>query len=245
MFNHSSRKKEDKNRFNFKKFFQKNKRLKKLSLIAMYNIPYFKENNQEEVIGFIQKQPFALVTGCSLNSKPVATQLPLLLEKKNDKIFLCGHLMKATDHHKAFIENQNVLCVFTGPHTYVSATWYSDPHQASTWNYISVHVRGVIKFLDDNALVDVLKKTTLHFENNNHESSTVFENLPNDYCNRLMKAIVPFEIEVLEIDNVFKLSQNRDKESYSNIIEKLKEQGGDGILIAGEMEKRKAERGLL
>ncbi|MBA2329745.1 MAG: FMN-binding negative transcriptional regulator, partial [Flavisolibacter sp.] len=128
--------------------------------------------------------------------------------------------------------------VFTGPHTYVSATWYTDPHQASTWNYISVHVKGVIKFLGDEALVDVLKKITLHFENNNHESSTVFDNLPEDYRNRLMKAIVAFEIEVIEIDNVFKLSQNRDKESYRNIIEKLKKQGGDGSLIAGEMEKR-------
>jgi transcriptional regulator len=88
----------------------------------MYNIPYFKEDNQEEVLEFIQKQPFALVSGCSINYKPVATQLPLLLEKKNDKIFMYGHLMKATDHHKAFIENSNVLCVFTGPHTYVSAT---------------------------------------------------------------------------------------------------------------------------
>jgi transcriptional regulator len=208
----------------------------------MYNIPYFKENNPDAVIEFIQKQPFAFVTGCNLNNYPVATQLPLLLEKKEDKIFLYGHLMKSTDHHQAFMENSNVLCVFTGPHSYVSATWYSDPHQASTWNYISVHVRGVIKFLDDDALVGVLKKTTLHFENNNHESSTVFDNLPHDYRNRLMKAIVAFEIEVEEIDNVFKLSQNRDKESYSNIIEKLKAQGGDGRFIADEMEKRVSER---
>lgn len=211
----------------------------------MYNIPYFKENNQEAVIEFMEKQPFALVTGCTTDSKPVATQLPLLLEKKDDKIFLYGHLMKSTDHHEAFLKNSNVLCVFTGPHTYISATWYSDPRQASTWNYISVHAKGEIKFLDDDALVEVLKKTTLHFENNNHESTTVFDNLPHDYRNRLMKAIVAFEIEVIEIDNVFKLSQNRDKESYRHIIEKLKEQSGDGSLIADEMEKRKAERGYL
>lgn len=210
----------------------------------MYNIPYFKEKNEEAVIEFMQKQPFAFLSGSDLNNHPVATQLPLLLEKKENKIFFHGHMMKSTDHHKAFIENPNVLCVFTGPHTYVSATWYSDPHQASTWNYISVHARGTIKFLDDDALVDVLRKTTLHFESDNHASTTVFDNLPHEYRNRLMKAIVAFEIEVKEIDNVFKLSQNRDKESYTNIIEKLKEQGGDGSLVASEMEKR-YERGFL
>jgi transcriptional regulator len=53
-----------------------------------------------------------------------------------------------------------------------------------------------------------------------------------------MKAIVAFEIEVKEMDNVFKLSQDRDAKSYDNIKELLKEQGEDGQVIAAEMEKR-------
>ena len=36
-----------------------------------------------------------------------------------------------------------------------------------------------------------------------------------------MKAIIAFEVEVMEIDNVFKLSQNRDEESFHNIIAQL------------------------
>ena len=40
---------------------------------------------------------------------------------------------------------------------------------------------------------------------------------------------------------MFKLSQNRDEESYQNIISKLKEQGGNSALIAEEMSKRKAD----
>ena len=35
--------------------------------------------------------------------------------------------MRNTDHHKAFIENPKALAVFTGPDTYVSASWYSNP----------------------------------------------------------------------------------------------------------------------
>jgi transcriptional regulator len=56
-----------------------------------------------------------------------------------------------------------------------------------------------------------------------------------------MKAIVSFEIEVAEIDNVFKLSQNRNEKSYHNIIEKLEQQGGDGKYIAAEMKKRTSQ----
>jgi len=204
----------------------------------MYNLPYFKENDQQVVIEFIHQHPFAFIAGCDENNKPVATQIPVFIEERDGKLFLSGHMMKQTDHHKAFEKNPNVLCVFTGHHTYVSATWYSNPKQASTWNYMSAHIKGKLKFLDEQSLIEVLRKTSLHFENGNKSSSTVYDNLPEDYRNRLIKAIVAFEVEVESIDNVFKLSQNRDKESYQHIIEKLSEQDADGKIIAEEMNKR-------
>jgi len=146
--------------------------------------------------------------------------------------------MKNTDHHKAFLSNENVLVVFSGNHTYVSATWYSNPHMASTWNYMSVHAKGIIRFLGDDELENVLRMTSLHFENYDHQSTTSYDNLPLEFKQRVMGAIVAFEIEVKEIDTVFKLSQDRDYESYINIIKKLKEQREDGQVIAAEMEKR-------
>jgi transcriptional regulator len=106
---------------------------------------------------------------------------------------------------------------------------------------MSVHVRGIIRFLDDNALEDVLRMTTLHFENHDQQSSTVFDNLPSEFKQRVMKAIVAFEIDVKEMDTVFKLSQDRDAQSYQNIIVRLREQGEDGLEIAAEMEKRTNE----
>lgn len=204
----------------------------------MYNLPYFKESDQDVILEFIHRHPFAFIAGCDEN-KPVATQIPVFIEERDGKLFLSGHMMRQTDHHKAFEKNTEVLCVFTGQHSYVSATWYTDPHQASTWNYMSVHVKGQIRFLDETALIDVLKKTSLHFENGNSDSPTVFDNLPEDYRSRMLKAIVAFEVAVASIDNVFKLSQNRDRESYEHIIGKLEEQDVDGKFIAEEMKKRK------
>ena len=191
----------------------------------MYNLPYYKEKEHGVIRDFIDQYPFAFLSGCNAESQPVATQVPVFIENNNGKEILRGHIMKNSDHHKAFLNNNNVLVVFTGPHTYVSGTWYSNMHIASTWNYMSVHVRGVIRFLDDRALADILRKTSLHFENYNRQSPTVYDNLPDDFKQKVMKAIVPFEIEINEMDNVFKLSQDRDYESYQNIISHLKEQG--------------------
>lgn len=204
----------------------------------MYDIPYHKEKDEQVIKEFIAKYPFAFLSGVDSENKPVATQIPLFIEEKDGRKILRGHIMKNTDHHKAFIQNENVLAVFTGHNTYVSGTWYSNPHTPSTWNFMSVHVKGIIKFLVDKALVDMLRMITLHFENYNKNSETIFDNLPAEYTARLMKAIVAFEIEVKEIDTVFKLSQDRDIKSYVNIIDKLKNQDESGKIIAEEMEKR-------
>ena len=207
----------------------------------MYDLPYYKEKDDTIVKQFIDEHPFAFLAGCDTENKPVATQVPVFIEQEDGKHFLRGHIMKNTGHHKAFLFNPNVLAVFTGHHTYVSATWYSNPHQASTWNYMSVHVKGVIRFLDDRGLADILRKTSLHFEDYNKQSATVFDNLADEYKQKLMKAIVAFEIEVKEMNHVFKLSQDRDEKSYENIKEKLTQQGGSAQVIAGEMEKRTKE----
>lgn len=205
----------------------------------MYDIPYHKAHDDRDITDFIARYPFAFFTGCDAENRPVATQVPVFLEERDGRRILRGHIMRNTDHHKAFLHNPHVLVVFTGHHSYVSGTWYSNPHTPSTWNFMSVHVQGIVRFLDDDALIDVLRTTTLHFEKNDPLSTTVYDNLPADYTARLMKMIVAFEVEVQVIDTVFKLSQDRDQASYRNIINRLLEQGDeDGRVIAQEMEKR-------
>ncbi len=217
----------------------------------MYNYPHYKEHDHEKVIGLMKAHPFITLIGSDNNGRIELTQIPVLLEEREGKVFIHGHIARKSDHHKAFDENPNVLALFTGAHTYVSGTWYTgNPQQASTWNYISVHARGQIKFLDETALIELLKKLSLHFENNNTASSTVYENLPADYKEKLLKAIVAFELEVTELDDVHKLSQNRDEKSYDNIVHQLKQQEGDVRLddrfgrakeIGDLMEKRKEQ----
>ena len=208
----------------------------------MYNYPHYKEQDREKVIGFMKDHPFITLIGADKNGRIEATQIPVLIEEKEGKLFIYGHMAKKSDHHRAFEEIPNVLALFTGAHTYVSGTWYSgNPQQASTWNYISIHARGQIKFLDETALVGLLKKLSLHFENNNLTSSTIYDNLPVDYKEKMIKAILAFELEVTEMDNVHKLSQNRDEKSYDNIVQQLKQQDGDAKEIGELMEKRKEQ----
>lgn len=207
----------------------------------MYHFSYFKEKDKQAILDFIEEYPFAFMTGSFSSGAQIATQIPVLLEERNGELYLQGHIMRNTDHHKAFIENPNALLVFTGPSCYVSASWYSNPQIGSTWNYMSVHVAGQVKFMSEEELIAFMQKLTLKFEKGNDQSPTFYKNLPDSFLSKMMPAIVGFEIKADKIENVFKLSQNRDEKSYLNIISKLQAIGGSSALVAAEMIKRKAE----
>lgn len=206
----------------------------------MYNFSYFKEEDRQVLLRFINNYPFAFITGSFKDGRQVATQIPVLVEERDGILYLQGHIMRNTDHNKAFVENPQTLAVCTGPHTYVSASWYTNPQSGSTWNYMSVHMRGEMIMMPDEGLIKLMKKLTLHFEGHNSASPTIFDNLPADYVNKMLRGIVGFEIRVDEFENVFKLSQNRDEKSYQNIIQKLEaqEDKGNAALIADEMKNR-------
>jgi transcriptional regulator len=207
----------------------------------MYHFSYFKEKDKQTILDFLSDYPFAFMTGSYLSGEQIATQIPILFEERNGELFLQGHIMRNTDHHKAFEENQNTLLVFTGPSSYVSASWYSNPQIGSTWNYMSVHISGKINFMSNEELIQFMRKLTLKFEKGNTQSLTIYDNLPDQFLDKMMPAIVGFEIKADKIENVFKLSQNRDEKSFLNIISKLEEQGGNSALVAIEMKKRTAE----
>ena len=202
----------------------------------MYKVSYFTEPDRELIIAFMKEYSFAMVTGVGENY-PAATQLPLEIEEKDGKLFLKGHLMRKTDHHLAFENNNNVLVLFTGPHCYVSAAWYNNPKTASTWNYMTVHARGKITFTNDEGTYEAIKSVTNKYEG--ADTKAAFNNMPPEYVMPLIKAIVGFSIEIESLENVFKLSQNKSKEEQLNIINNLRGRNEkDDALIALEIEKR-------
>lgn len=202
----------------------------------MYKFSHYTEQDQQKVIDFMKENTFAFITGMG-EDYPVATQIPLAIKIKDGKIFLEGHMMKKTDHHLAFEKNNSVLVLFTGPHCFVNANWYTDPQMGSTWNYMTVHAKGKITFMDEEGTRNAVKAVSDKYAGTTSESA--FDNLPKEYINHMVKAILGFTIEVETFENVFKLSQNRDEASQKNIIEQLKKRGdANSAAIALEMENR-------
>src|SRR5688500_634816 len=116
----------------------------------MYNFPQYKEDDQAEILRFMHEHPFVTIIAVDKKGRIEATQIPVMIDVRDEKIFLTGHVVKKSDHHKAMQDNPAPLIIFSGAHTYVSGTWYtSNLQQASTWNYVSLHARGTLRWMDE------------------------------------------------------------------------------------------------
>lgn len=205
----------------------------------MYNLSHFTEANEDVIFDFMEKNSFVNIVGYD-GEYPVATHVPVSIKKVEGKIILIGHVMKHTSHYKAFAQNENVLVIFNGPHCYVSAGWYEKKDVASTWNYIDVQAKGKIKFSDAEGTKEIIRDLTNHYEP--EESDAAFNKLLPEYIERLLKAIIGFTIEISNVENVFKLSQNHHLQNRQNIVEKLSASTDAGAnAIAFEMKKRLSE----
>ena len=140
----------------------------------MYKFPYYTEDDFQKVVDFMKANSFATIIGHG-EKYPAASHIPLEIEMtENGKIFLNGHLMKKTDHHIAFEKNEHVLVIFNGPHTQVSASWYTNPAMGSTWNYMTVHAKGKIHFKDEQGTYEAVKAITAKYEGYEKTSSLAF-----------------------------------------------------------------------
>lgn len=201
----------------------------------MYKLPEYTGHSRAQHIAFMQEHSFAFVTGMDAQY-PVATQLPLILQEDGDKLFLLGHLMRKTDHHRAFEKNKHVLVLFYSPHAFINANWYQQPTKGSTINYMCVQAKGIIHFLDEAGTRDAVKSITDKMVGSDTAAS--FENLSAQYVDSMVKAIAGFKIEVTDLQSVFKLSQDKSEEDQARIIAQLEQRSDAGsIFIANKMKE--------
>jgi transcriptional regulator len=201
----------------------------------MFTPDIYKNENKEEIHTFLKENSFGILIN-QTEGKLCATHIPLELDTNNKGLsVLQGHISKENPQWKEFKGNDEVLAVFSGPHSYISSSWY-DHENVPTWNYIAVHVYGKIKIVEDEAVIESLKKLVDKYEKNSENPIRI-----EDLSKKTMlqtRGIVGFEIEITEIQATKKMSQNREKIDYNNIILELeKTNNNESIAVANEMKK--------
>ena len=203
----------------------------------MYIPKRYEIQDSREVEAIIRNHAFATVISCH-EGAPIATHLPLELMSDGCQHKLLGHFARANQHWKAIGAETEVLAIFHGPHTYISPRWY-DHVNVPTWNYISVHCYGKMRFIEGTELRAALDRLVRHYEGSSPTGYSV-EKLPAEFFWSQVKGIVGFEITVSRIEAAGKLSQNRDAKNFAMVMSELRKRADENSLaVADAMETRK------
>ncbi|QQN81882.1 FMN-binding negative transcriptional regulator [Bacillus toyonensis] len=199
----------------------------------MYIPKYFAIQDEEMKYETIEQNSFATLFS-QHNGEPYATHLPLLLNRET--LTLYGHFARPNAQWKDS-ENQQVLAIFQGPHSYISPSWYETNKAVPTWNYVAVHVYGELEVVEDkqellNSLQDLVHK----YED--PQSTYSLDDVDPDYMAGLSKGIVGFKIKINKIEGKAKLSQNHSIERRNLVVEKLEKVGSEGSKRVAELMRK-------
>lgn len=190
----------------------------------MYIPASFRETDTATLHEFVRAHSFALLVSQGAGGL-IASHLPLLLDVDADGDAdagphgrLLGHMARANPQWKA-IEGET-LAVFSGPHAYISPSWYETPGTVPTWNYAAVHVYGTLRIVEDRAgLLDILARSVATYESGRPDPWPFDPTGPE--VEAMLKAIVGFRIAIQRIEGKWKLNQNHPEERRRKVIRAL------------------------
>lgn len=181
----------------------------------MYLPTHFEIKDLSLLCSFVKEYPFgSLVTNS--NNELNANHYPFLIDQ-SDEIILWTHLARNNPQWKTLVHSPECLLIFTGPHAYISPVYYENKLNVPTWNYTAVHISCDTEIVDDTLEQKVLMKRFVESFEKENNTNWDFD-LPEEFSNKLLNAIVWLKFKVKKIDGKFKLNQNREKNDYQKVL---------------------------
>jgi len=195
----------------------------------MYNPPTHRVDDLSEVFDLIETAAFGHLVSFGMHGFN-ATALPLLLDRAEGQFgTLRGHFARANGQWKR-IDGSDVFVLFPLTDAYVTPAWYpskaEDGKVVPTWNYQTVHAHGTARIHDDADWVrGLVTDLTVHHEHlrtrEDGGETWAVGDAPQEFTERLLRAVVGVEIEISLLEGKQKLSQNRSNEDQAGVIEGL------------------------
>ena len=201
----------------------------------MYIPRRYEEKDKGKIHEFIRANSFAILISVR-DGRAMGTHIPLQLETDEaGRDVLMGHVSVGNEQKHTLTDGAEVLAIFPGPHAYVSPRWYTQMN-VPTWNYISVHAYGKIKVIEGAELRAALSRLVNNYEQ--HMPAPVhMEEIPERTLEADLRGIKGFQITVTEFQAAYKLSQNRDEQSYHQVVDQLAEGDETARAVAAAMQE--------
>jgi transcriptional regulator len=197
----------------------------------------WKPHSEEEMLRLIEENPWALLVSNG-ESGPLATNLPLLLDRKRgERGALVGHVARANEHVGVLQGKGVMLAVFEGPYSYVTPSWYPKRDMPSTYYYTAVHVYGRIHVQSDAELESWLGVLTRRMESG-VEDAWKLDEIPHSEVTRRLPSILGFELQIERLEGKFKLGQDEPKRDALAVADRLVRSPDPRQRALGELTRR-------
>ncbi len=201
----------------------------------MYVPGQFRQEDVGELKRLMRAHGFATLVTTGPDGAPFATHLPLLLEEDPDEadtLWLRSHMARANPQWKHFANGAETLAIFHGPHALVHSNWYASAPNVPTWNYAVVHAYGPATVINGaEATRDIAYRLAARHTPN-------MRPIPPEFEQKLLLALVTFEMRVTRLEGKYKLNQNKGVEDRANVIRKLAESEDESERRTGELMRR-------
>lgn len=171
----------------------------------MHTNPAFRQTPQPEAIAFARSRGFGILC-LNGDEGPMLSHIPFELAADGSHALL--HLTRSNPIARADLPWPAVLAV-SGPDAYVSPDWYGSDDQVPTMNYIAVHLRGTLSALPADDLPAMLDSLSAQFEARLPKTPWTSDKMSQGVMERMMRMILPFRLDIHQIDSTVKLSQNK------------------------------------
>lgn len=173
----------------------------------MHPNPAFRTRNRDENLAFAAQRSFGILAVNGAKG-PLFAHVPFLIEE--GRVWL--HLVRSNPIARLLTAPMAAGIAVSGPDSYVSPDWYGVADQVPTWNYVAVHLRGTLARRPDEEMRDLLDRQSALFETRLHPKRpwTTGKMTP-DVRDRMMRAILPCALDILEVDGTWKLNQNKEE----------------------------------
>jgi len=195
----------------------------------MYVPAHFKEDHVPVLHDAIRQIGFASLVTCGEGGID-ANHLPMLVSPEPAPFgTLHGHVARANPQWEFARHGGNALAIFLGPNAYITPSWYPTKQQTGkvvpTWNYLAIHAYGEISFFHDREQlrIHVGKLTEAHEAS--RTSPWAVTDAPTDYLDKMLGAIVGFNLVITRLEGKWKMSQNRSPEDVVGVRDGLAHDG--------------------
>ncbi|QIS05601.1 FMN-binding negative transcriptional regulator [Nocardia brasiliensis] len=191
----------------------------------MYVPPIYHPAKAEWTDYVIRRYPLAVLL-TNGPAYPFATHCPLIVERSAHpngdaaEYWFLGHMNRANPHWQSLSAGVGAKLIFSGPNSYITPAMYNVPVAAPTWDFISVHVSGMLYPMESGEpTLDVVTRTVAAFENLFGANWDTTDSL--DYFDRIVHGVGAFRFVSTSVHSMFKLSQEKPADMQDRIIAEL------------------------